>query len=75
MMSVQAISPICLAFGSLDLKYFTPCHLVTKMKQIIGRITLKRYMPACVMAEVESGASWTFVPQFGQKYQAGWTGW
>jgi len=27
------------------------------------------------MAEVESGASWTFVPQFGQKYQAGWTGW
>jgi|GEM_PF-3856842 hypothetical protein len=65
--SVQAICPIRFAFGSGDLKYFAPGHLVTKIKQIIGKITEKKYIRACVLAVVESGAEFSFSPQFGQK--------
>ena len=56
MTSTQAISPISLALGSFDLKYFRPGHLVTKMKQMNGRMTLNAYMPICAMTDVESGA-------------------
>ncbi len=73
-MSTHAISPICLALGSFDLKYFTPGHLVTKIKQIRGRMMLKAYIPACVATDVESGAEFNLVPQFGQKYHCGNTG-
>ena len=67
MMSAHAIWPICFAFGSFDLKYFTPGHLVTKIKAIIGKIILKAYIHTCVTTVVESGVSFNFVPQFGQK--------
>jgi hypothetical protein len=75
MSNTQAISPILLALGSLDLKYFTPGHLVTKMKQIIGKMMLKAYMPICLATDVESGAELILVPQFGQKYHCGNIGW
>jgi hypothetical protein len=65
--SIHATCPICFAFGSEDLKYFTPGHLVTKIKQIIGRIMENAYIHACVAGVVESGASFIFAPQFGQK--------
>ena len=71
----QAIWPICLALGSADLAYFVPGHLVTKMKQMSGRMMLKAYMPICVETDVESGAVSTLVPQFGQKYHPGKSGW
>jgi hypothetical protein len=65
--SVHAILPICFVFGSGDLKYFMPGHLVIKIKQINGRMILKAYIHACVCTVVESGASFNFAPQFGQK--------
>ena len=65
--SVQEILPICLAFGSDDFKYFIAGHLVTKIKQIIGRIMLKAYIQASVATVVESGAEFNLLPQFGQK--------
>jgi len=65
--NAQAICPTLFALGSSDLKYFIPGHLVIKRKRTIGRIMLCVYIQACVPALVESGASFTFVPQFGQK--------
>jgi hypothetical protein len=65
--SVHAILPIRFAFESFDLKYFIPGHLVTKIKQIIGRIIENAYIHTCVWGVVESGAEFIFAPQFGQK--------
>jgi hypothetical protein len=65
--STQAICPILFIFTSFDLKYFVPGHLVIKRKRTIGRIILSKYINICVPTDVESGFSFTFVPQFGQK--------
>ena len=40
MSSTDAMVPICLAFISSDLKYVTPGHFVTMIKQINGRTIL-----------------------------------
>lgn len=65
--SEQAIIPIRLVFSSFDFKYFMPGHCLKRIKIIQGKIMLNKYIPICVATDVESGAWWSFVPQFGQK--------
>jgi hypothetical protein len=40
----HAISPICFAFGSFDLKYLIRVHFVIRIKQIMGRTILNTYI-------------------------------
>jgi hypothetical protein len=52
----HAIVPIDLVFGSFDLKYSEPFHLVTKIKQMSGKIMLNAYNSVCARVVVERGA-------------------
>ncbi len=63
----QAICPICFVFGSCDFAYFIPGHHLIKIKTVHGRIKLSAYIQAWVAEVMESGAIFSFAPQFGQK--------
>jgi len=65
-MSAIAMKPICFLFRSPDRAYLIPGQYLIARKQMLGRMILKAYIHACVSMLVESGGSFSFLPQFEQ---------
>ena len=65
-MSAMAMKPICFLFRSPDRAYLIPGQYLIAKKQISGSMMLKTYIHTCVSVLVESGGSFSCLPQLEQ---------